>query len=40
MLIGVAAAELVHKSAAATSNGFVGLAAYLGAAVQDILLAK
>jgi OPA family sugar phosphate sensor protein UhpC-like MFS transporter len=33
MLIGVAAAELVGKRAAATSNGFVGLTAYMGAAV-------
>ena len=33
MLIGVAAAELVGKQAAATSNGFVGLTAYMGAAI-------
>lgn len=33
MLIGVAAVELSHKSAVATSNGFVGTFAYLGAAV-------
>ena len=32
MLIGVAAAELSHKRAAATANGFVGSFAYLGAA--------
>jgi OPA family sugar phosphate sensor protein UhpC-like MFS transporter len=32
MLIGVAAAELSHKKAAATATGFAGLFAYLGAA--------
>ncbi len=32
MLIGVAAAELSHKKAAATSTGFVGCFAYMGAA--------
>lgn len=32
MLIGVAAAELSHKQAAATSTGFIGCFAYLGAA--------
>lgn len=32
MLIGVAAAELTHKKAAATATGFTGLVAYLGAA--------
>ncbi len=32
MLIGMAAAELSHKKAAATSTGFVGCFAYLGAA--------
>ena len=32
MLIGVAAAELVDKKAAATSNGFAGCFAYMGAA--------
>ncbi len=32
MLIGLAAVELAHKEAAATSNGFVGLFAYVGAA--------
>jgi OPA family sugar phosphate sensor protein UhpC-like MFS transporter len=33
MLIGVAAAELSHKKAAATATGFAGYFAYLGAAV-------
>ncbi len=33
MLIGVTAAEVTHKNAVATSNGFVGLGAYLGAAM-------
>lgn len=32
MMIGMAAAELSHKKAAATSTGFVGLFAYIGAA--------
>ena len=32
MLIGVAAAELAHKKAAATSSGFTGLFGYIGAA--------
>ncbi len=32
MLIGVAAAELSHKKAAATSTGFTGFIAYMGAA--------
>ena len=32
MLIGVAAAELSHKKAAATATGFAGCFAYLGAA--------
>lgn len=32
MLIGIAAAELSHKKAAATSTGFTGFIAYLGAA--------
>lgn len=32
MMIGIAAAELSHKKAAATSTGFVGLFAYVGAA--------
>lgn len=33
MMIGLAAAELSHKQAVATSTGFVGLFAYIGAAV-------
>lgn len=33
MLIGVAAAELAHKKAAATSTGFIGFIAYIGAAM-------
>lgn len=33
LMIGMAAAELSHKQAAATSTGFVGLFAYIGAAV-------
>lgn len=33
MMIGLVAAELSHKKAAATSTGFVGLFAYVGAAV-------
>lgn len=33
MLIGVAAAELSHKKAAATSTGFIGWFGYIGAAV-------
>ena len=33
MLIGLAAAELSHKKAAATATGFAGCFAYLGAAV-------
>lgn len=32
MLIGMAAAELSHKNAAATATGFVGIFAYIGAA--------
>ncbi len=32
MMIGLTAAELSHKKAAATSNGFVGFFAYIGAA--------
>lgn len=32
MMIGLAATELSHKNAAATSNGFVGTFAYMGAA--------
>ena len=33
MLIGMAAAEITHKKAAATSSGFAGCFAYLGGAV-------
>lgn len=40
MLIGVAAAELSHKTSAATSNGFVGTFGYLGAACAGWPLAK
>lgn len=40
MLIGVAAAELSHKKAAATSTGFTGLMAYIGAAVAGYPLGK
>lgn len=40
MLIGVAAAELSHKKAAATSTGFVGCFAYMGAAVAGYPLGK
>lgn len=40
VLIGVAAAEVVHKNAAASSNGFVGLGAYLGAAVAGYPLGR
>lgn len=40
MLIGVAAAELTHKKAAATSTGFIGFIAYLGAAVAGYPLGK
>ncbi len=40
LLIGVAAAELSHKKAAATSNGFAGTFAYLGAAVAGWPLGK
>lgn len=36
MLIGVAAAELSHRQAAGTSTGFVGLFAYLGAALSGL----
>ncbi len=39
MLIGVAAAELSHKNAAATSTGFIGWFAYIGAAVAGYPLA-
>lgn len=37
MLIGMAAAELTHKKAAATANGFGGFFAYFGAAFAGIL---
>lgn len=40
MLIGVAAAELSHKKAAATSTGFAGCFAYLGAAVAGYPLGR
>ena len=38
MLIGIAAAELAHKEAAGTSTGFVGLFAYIGAAMAGFPL--
>ena len=40
MLIGVAAAELSHKKAAATSTGFTGCIAYFGAAMAGYPLGK
>lgn len=40
VLIGVAAAEVTHKNAVATSNGFVGLGAYLGAAMAGFPLGR
>ncbi|HRD55013.1 MAG TPA: phosphoglycerate transporter protein PgtP [Parachlamydiaceae bacterium] len=40
MLIGIAAAEISHKKAAATSTGFVGLFAYIGAAIAGYPLGK
>lgn len=40
MLIGLAAVELSHKKAAATSNGFVGWIAYLGAATAGYPISK
>lgn len=40
MLIGIAASELVHKRAAATANGFVGIFAYIGAASAGYPLGK
>ena len=40
MLIGVAAAELAHKRAAATATGFIGWIAYLGAATAGYPLGK
>ncbi len=38
MLIGMAAAELTHKESAGTSTGFVGLFAYIGAALSGFPL--
>ena len=40
MLIGVAAAEMSHKEAAATSTGFIGWIDYLGAATAGYPLGK
>jgi len=40
MMIGIAAAELSHKKAAATSTGFVGCFAYMGAATAGYPLGK
>lgn len=40
MLIGVTAAELSHKKAAATSTGFVGCFAYMGAAMAGYPFGK
>lgn len=40
MLIGMSAAELSHKKAAATSTGFAGCFAYMGAAVAGYPLGK
>ncbi len=40
MMIGLAAAELSHKKAAATSTGFVGFFAYIGAAFAGYPLGK
>jgi MFS transporter, OPA family, sugar phosphate sensor protein UhpC len=40
MMIGMAAAELSHKKAAATSTGFVGTFAYLGASIAGYPLGK
>ena len=40
MLIGVAAAELAHKKAAATATGFIGWIAYLGAAITGYPLGR
>lgn len=40
MLIGVAAAEFSHKKAAATSTGFVGCFAYMGAAMAGYPFGK
>lgn len=40
MLIGLAAADMAHKKAAASATGFVGLFAYMGAAFAGFPLAK
>lgn len=40
MLIGVAAAELSHKKAAATATGFVGFFAYIGASISGYPLGR
>jgi MFS transporter, OPA family, sugar phosphate sensor protein UhpC len=40
ILIGIAAAELTHKRAVATANGFIGWIAYLGAACAGYPLGK
>ena len=40
MMIGMAAAELSHKKAAATSTGFIGCFAYVGAAAAGYPLGK
>jgi len=40
MLIGMHAAEIAHKKAAATASGFVGWSAYIGAAVSGWPLGK
>jgi OPA family sugar phosphate sensor protein UhpC-like MFS transporter len=40
MLIGVSAAELTHKRAVATSNGFISFAAYFGAAAAGYPFGK
>ncbi len=40
MLLGMAAAEMVDKKAAATANGFAGWCSYLGAAVAGYPIAK
>lgn len=40
ILIGIAAAELTHKKAAATATGFIGWIAYLGAASAGYPLGK
>jgi OPA family sugar phosphate sensor protein UhpC-like MFS transporter len=40
MLIGIAAAELSHKRAAATATGFIGWIAYLGVAMAGYPLGK